>query len=156
MSETLKVVATLTNNCNYGPTPFLAYFDTDFNENVEPGEFLWPVNHTDSFNLPLQSPQLFEDKLDESSLDSMTKTLSNLNVTYAEVKGATTLENPAFRTKAGQKVDILLLMLNSCIPTDIIGATEIEQYTQPLADMALDIASSQELVGVVKDFFNGN
>ena len=156
LSETIKAVVTLTNNCEYGPETFLAYFNTTFNNGVEPGAFLWPVNHTSAFNLPLQSPQIFDLELDQTSLESITQHVSGMNVTFAEIKGATTLENPAFQTKAGQEVDILFIMLNSCIPTDIIGVTEIEEYKQPLADMVLDISSSQELVSAVNSFFYGN
>ena len=33
----------------------------------------------------------------------------------------TTIENPVFKTKAGQKVEILLIALNSKVPTAVIG-----------------------------------
>jgi len=74
-------------------------------------------------------------------------------VTVGRVQ-ATTLDNPRFHVKAGQPVDILILRLNSIIPTVIIGTEAIQAYTNPLAEMAQGIAASEDLVNVIKDFMN--
>ena len=152
-TEKLKVIVTLNNNYLYGPETVLAYFNTTFNQDVEPGDFLWPINYTDNFNLPLQSPQIFNHILDEDTFESLTQPIDGLNVTTTVIKGVETLENPAFHTKAGQTVDVMVLSLNSNIPTKVIGIPLIEEYKQPLTDLANGIASSKELVDRVKNFF---
>jgi hypothetical protein len=76
-----------------------------------------------------------------------------LNVTTATVS-VQTLENPRYHVKAGQRVEILILSLNSNVPTVIIGKDAIVTTKQPLVDMARGIASSQELLYRVKAFMD--
>ena len=152
LSKTLRVVVTNNNNYLYGPEPVLAYFNTSFNRDVAPGDFFWPSSPSVwCFPIGILSPQIFEETVEMGDIESVTEPISGMNVTTAVLTG-TTIDNPAFKTKAGQKVEIMLISLNSFIPTDIIGTTEIEEYTQPLADMAKSIAGSQELVDRVTSF----
>jgi hypothetical protein len=155
LAKTLRVIVTNNNNYLYGPEPVLAYFNTSFNTNVSPGEFFWPSPSVWCFPIGILSPQIFEETLEMSDIDAVTESISGLNVTTAVLNG-TTIDNPAFKTKAGQKVEILFISLNSFIPTDIIGVTEIEEYIQPLADMAKSISENQELVDRVSSFMNGD
>ena len=153
LNQNMKAVVTLNTLCGRGQEFFLAYFNTTFNDNIEPGDFLWPQNETSTFHLPLQSPQIFDYNLTSTDLEQITSSIEGLNVTYAIIQGAETLENDAFQVKAGQTVDVLALMLNSCIPPDIIGTTLIQANMQPLADLAKEISANQELVEVVRNFF---
>ncbi|MGK3753345.1 MAG: hypothetical protein ACI8RD_005652 [Bacillariaceae sp.] len=151
MSKTMKVVLTITNNYEFGPTgTILPYFNTTFNENVNPGDYLWPEQ---DFQLPMISQQIFDQYMDIDSLAAITEPIPGLNVTTATVS-AQTLENPRYHVKAGQRVEILILSLNSNIPTFIVGKDAIEATKQPLVDMARGIASSQELLCRVKAFMN--
>ncbi|OEU23326.1 hypothetical protein FRACYDRAFT_233497 [Fragilariopsis cylindrus CCMP1102] len=150
MSKILKVILTITNNYEFGPTGLiLPYFNTTFNENVNPGDYLWPEQH--DFPLPMISQQVFDQYMDIDSLAAITEPIDGLNVTTATVS-AQTLENPRYHIKAGQRVEILILSLNSNIPTVILGKDAIEATKYPLADMARGIASSQELLRRVKAF----
>lgn len=97
------------------------------------------------------SQQVFDQYMDIDSLAAITEPIDGLNVTTATVS-AQTLENPRYHIKAGQRVEILILSLNSNIPTIILGKDAIEAMKYPLADMARGIASSQELLRRVKAF----
>ena len=152
LSKTIKLVMTDNNEPSFSPATFLAYFNSPVNQGVKPGEFLWPRNFTSTFLLPFYSIQIFEQYLDMDLLESQTETLIGINVTTFQTT-ATTINNPAFNTIAGQKVEILLLRLNADISTVIIGPTDIELYKEPLAEMAEGIAGSSQLVDRVHEFF---
>jgi hypothetical protein len=151
LSKTLKVI--LCNNNVLGGLPIeeLAYFNTTFNQGVEPGAFIWPTLQDQHLDLPLYSPQIFDSYLDLDMLNDITEPIEGINVTTALIK-TTTIDNPAFHTRAGQPVEILLVSGNSAIPTAIAGETQIEQWKVPLAEMARDIAASQVLLSRVKAF----
>ena len=70
--------------------------------------------------------------------------ISGSNLTIA-VYNATTIDNPAFGVKAGQRVQILLLRINSNIPTTLIGPALTKTYQEPMASLAHEIASSDVL-----------
>jgi hypothetical protein len=53
-------------------------------------------------------------------LASKTQTIDGLTVTIALIS-TTIIENLVFKTKAEQKVKILLITLNSKVPTAVIG-----------------------------------
>ena len=48
--------------------------------------------------------------------------------------------------------DMALLNTNTNITTYVIGTAQIEKFTQPLADMASQIAGTEELVRRVRAF----
>jgi hypothetical protein len=102
-------------------------------------------------NLPLYSNQIFDSYLDFEMLNNISQPIEGMNVTTALLK-ATTIENPAFHTMAGQSVEILYIALNSNIPTNIIGETLIEEWKVPIADMARDIAENKVLLSRVESF----
>ncbi|OEU08041.1 hypothetical protein FRACYDRAFT_250263 [Fragilariopsis cylindrus CCMP1102] len=78
-------------------------------------------------------------------LASKTQTIEGLTITTA-LMSIPTIENPVFKTKAGQKVEVLPIVLNSKVPTVVIGKEQIQKQTGPLAEMASrDIFSNQEL-----------
>lgn len=67
LSKTLRVVLTDTNqkfNSTGSISEILQYFQTDFNEGVAPGEYVWPPG----LFLPRRSLQIFQEPLDKESL----------------------------------------------------------------------------------------
>jgi hypothetical protein len=147
LDTTLKIIVTNDGSCH---CHILSYFKTDFIENTTPGDFLWPTvedNGNAIFDLPLQSPQMSAE-----SLNTIIQPITGLTVTTAVISGAATIDNPAFKTKAGQNVDIFLINLNSDIPIPIFGKEQIQQEKQRLADMVKEISANQELLDIVKAF----
>lgn len=146
LNKTLKYVVTEVSGVQ-DPSNFLAYFETTFNKNVAPGDSLWRPDAP----VPLQSPQVFETYLDESSLNLKNVTGTDVATT---VVSTTTVDNPAYHVKGGQKVEILVLWLVTEIPVVIVGDPSIEKWTPPLVDMVEEIAANKELVNQVKSFFS--
>ena len=157
--EPLKVILTDTNhqgdgedaNSPVGATgSILPYFNSPINEGIAPGEYMWPA---DLF-LPLMSPQVFALNMDSASLAGITKPIPGSNITVARIL-TTTVDNPWFHVKAGQRVDLLILRTNSNIPTaGILGKEAIQAFKGPLAEMAQGIAASTELLNVIQEFRN--
>jgi hypothetical protein len=100
---------------------------------------------------PYRSPQIFQEYLSKSGIDSLIEPIKDSNMTTARLNG-TTIDNPSFGVYAGQQVEILLLNLNEDITTLVVGKDNVQKYTQPLADMTKHIASNQELVERVRNF----
>jgi len=154
LTKKIKVVLTNTNqkeNSTFTYQQILAYFSTTFNQGVKPGDFGW----VSSQYLPWPSPQIFEEYLDEDALKAMLKPVAGTNMTTALID-ATTLTNPVYGTREGQKVQVLVVFLNEDITTYIVGTEAVKRATPKLAQMAYTIASSQDLVSQVRDFFNLN
>jgi len=157
LTKTLKIV--LTNTNTQADTPERAYFDALFfvkyfknevNSNAEPGMgYLWTEN------VPYGSPQIFEEELTTEDFGNITVPIPNSNVTTRLLSG-TTIDNPLWRTKGGQSVQILVISINSPIPNLIVGSSEAQEYTQPLVDMAMELANNKVLQTRVKAFFSNN
>ena len=146
----IKVILTNTNdkwNTTFNYAQILQYYNTYFNEDVEPGSFLWAP----TYYAPYRSPQIFEEYMDERGLDALLEPLAGTNMTTALLTG-TTVDNTAFAISAGQTVEILLLNVNSNITTFVIGKQAIVDFTEPLANMTRNIAANQQLVQRVRDF----
>jgi hypothetical protein len=165
--KTMKLVITETSASIGTSYSFLSYFDTTVNQGIEPGSFFWPL-HPDSelwgralFILPMFSPQIFADKEIMTSKSQIVGDITNGVTVETFTISTTTVANPAFGTLAGLAVDILFI--NIVLPTIahgmfqestmLIGEDVVERAKQPLADMALSIASSTELLHRVQDFF---
>mmetsp|Transcript_30398 Transcript_30398/g.64340 ORF Transcript_30398/g.64340 Transcript_30398/m.64340 type:complete len:656 (+) Transcript_30398:96-2063(+) len=152
LSKTMKVILTNTNEewgegNDFQYTQILQYFESPINQNVEPGSFNWPPGMWD----PYQSPQIFEEFMDSSTLDSLIEPTPGSNMTTAILKG-TTIDIPIFGIMAGQQVEILLIILNEPITTYIATPDSVELYTEPLADMTKHIAENEELASRIKAF----
>ena len=148
--EPFKAVITNTNeewDTEWNRAQFLQYFSTYFNENVPPGGFLWGPG----FFAPYRSPQIFEEYLDPDGIDALLEPIEGTNLTTALLTG-TTVNNSAFGVVEGQTVNILLLNTNAPITTYVVGLSQIEALSEPLAEMAAEIAGSEELVRRVRDF----
>ena len=118
------------------------------NENIEPGDFLWnPVLNKQ----PLRSFQIFLDYMDESILDALIEPIEGSNITTALLSGIT-IDNPAYRVRSGQKVEILLINTNTPIPTEIASSELIEEFKIPMGDMAVEIATNPVLFERVQAF----
>jgi hypothetical protein len=141
LSRDMKIVFTNHNYFADSNVKFLSYFETSFNKDVAPGEFIWADGPQAT---PWRSPQIFEEELDDSTLLDAFRSIEGTNFTTA-VYNVTTIDNPAFGVKAGQQVQILLLQINSYIPVSVFGPEAIMQFTAPMADMAESIAGSTEL-----------
>jgi hypothetical protein len=137
----MKIVFTNHNYFADSNAKFLSYFETSFNKDVAPGEFIWADGPQAT---PWRSPQIFEEELDDSTLLDAFRPIEGTNFTTA-VYNVITIDNLAFGVKAGQQVQILLLQINSYIPVSVFGPEEIMQFTAPLADMAESIAGNAEL-----------
>jgi hypothetical protein len=148
LSRYMKIIFTNHNYFADSNVKFLSYFETPFNKDVAPGEFIWADGPQAT---PWRSPQIFEEELDDSTMLDAFRPIEGTNFTTA-VYYATTIDNPAFGVKAGQQVQILLLQINSDIPVFIFGPEETVQFTTPMADMAESIAGSTELQNRILEF----
>ena len=146
-NKTLKIIVTNDGSSNVSTS---LYFKSKLNNGIAPGEFLWSKKEDGKvFSiLPIQSPQIFDtkDNFDIRPIDGLT-------VTTALIK-TKTITNPAYKTKKGQHVKILLINLNSKIPIGIFGKEQIHQQTQPLVNMTKDISSNKELLRRIEYFVN--
>lgn len=152
LSATLKVVLTNTNiwsDASYSTSMILSYFNTTFNQGVHPGAYIWAPEQV----APWPSSQIFDTYLDATMLNDSMQPISNgSNVTTALLNG-TTLNNPMYGVQAGQKVEILLISINSNVPTIIVGPTIIALNAEKVANLALSIASSEVLLDRIQQFF---
>jgi hypothetical protein len=150
LSKTIKLILTPPNiEGNADPLYLLSYFATSFNEDVEPGDFLWP---SEALIVPLRSPQIFADHLDVDTYKDMLKRVTDVSDLSTARIETVTIDNPTYLVKGGQRVDILLLQLSSSIPLGILGVGAIDQWTEPLARLIEQISSSQHLLEIVQDF----
>eukprot|EP00567_Pseudictyota_dubia_P003330 CAMPEP_0197434436 /NCGR_PEP_ID=MMETSP1175-20131217/2164_1 /TAXON_ID=1003142 /ORGANISM="Triceratium dubium, Strain CCMP147" /LENGTH=579 /DNA_ID=CAMNT_0042963153 /DNA_START=73 /DNA_END=1812 /DNA_ORIENTATION=+ len=156
LNETMKLIVTSNNYYTDTDVNVLMYFDTNFNEDVAPGDFIW-APATGAVDVarpvPFRSPQVFETYLNETMLENLEEEVPGTNLTTAVIEAVTT-ENAAFGIKKGQKVEILLLKINSNIPTTIIGKYDTNKYITPLSELAETISSSGALLDRVNDFLN--
>ena len=155
LNQTLKVIVTLNNYYSDTNMRFLSYFATSFNQGVAPGDWIWPPNAAAAgtlFTNPWRSLQIFADALDDAAFRAQCSPVGgNTNVTTA-VLSATTLENRAFGVKAGQRVRLLVLQLNSGVPTRLFTARQVAESRAPLAALSRDILESAVLRQRIQDF----
>ena len=95
--------------------------------------------------------QIFSDYMDDAILRSQFQPIPRVNLTTATFH-VTTIRNRAFGVTGGQSVQILLLQLNSNIPTNIFLPSANDQYRIPLVDMANDIMTSTVLLDRIAAF----
>jgi hypothetical protein len=154
LSKTIKLILTPPNinpnpRSKEVPLYLLSYFETSFNQDVEPGDFLWP---SEGLIVPLRSPQIFADYLDAEGYNSMLNRVNDTSELRTARIETVTIDNPTYLVKGGQKVDILILQLASRIPLGIVGVKSIDQWTEPLAYLMEEISGSQNLLAIVQDF----
>jgi hypothetical protein len=156
LNQTLKVIVTNNNYYTDTNTKFLSYFQTPFNQGIAPGDIIWPPTalaggSTLNTN-PWRSMQIFSDFLDDDLFVSQFQKLdATSNITTA-IYEATTLANPAFGVQAGQRVRILLLQINSVVPTNFILPSVFRQFRAPLEDLAQEILQSSVLLQRIQAF----
>ena len=150
LGRKMKVILTNTNQewgTAFQYTQILQYFESPINKDVNAGEFIWPTGMW----TPYQSPQLFQEAMNSSTLDELLEGIEGSNMTTAILNG-TTIDNPSFGVKAGQHVEILLINVNEPITTYVVTPTIIRQFTEPLANMTKSIAENEELRRRVEAF----
>mmetsp|Transcript_28865 Transcript_28865/g.53297 ORF Transcript_28865/g.53297 Transcript_28865/m.53297 type:complete len:632 (+) Transcript_28865:145-2040(+) len=154
LTKTMKVILTNTNDewptdqePDFQYTQILQYFESPINKDVEPGSFNWPPGMW----VPYQSPQIFSEFMDSSILNDLLEPIPGSNMTTAILKG-TSIDNPIFGIRAGQQVEILLVILNEPITTYIVTPDLVQLYTDPLASMTKNIADNEELASRIKAF----
>jgi hypothetical protein len=165
LKKTLKILATNNNEIGDQGVKITAYFNTSYNEHVEPGDFIWAPafgggggssdTHRPNF-IPYRSIQVFNTYLDYHDMMNdinITTKIIGTNITTSFVE-AITLDNPIFGVKQGQKVQILFFQTNSNIPRDILTKISIQQNKAPLADLATTIMNNAQLYDVVMDFLH--
>ena len=151
LTKTLKMVLTNTNqkwNSTYVEAQLLQYYACDFNDGIAPGEYIW----IPSSQVPRRSAQFLGETLDSTQLNALIEPIDGSNMTTAVLRG-TTIDNPAFGIYEGQKIEILLLNLNTPITTFIAGASIINLTMEPLADMTRAIAANKDMLKRVQMFF---
>ena len=129
---------------------FVAYFSNPDNVGVDPGGYI--VLPNDGAVNPLPSPQIFEDDLSTSDLLAMLQDLDGTQSQYATFK-LTTIDNAIYGIQGGQSVELLVFFLNYDVTTNIFTEAQCDEYTPILADMIVDIASSQDVLDTVQSFF---
>lgn len=154
-NEEIKIILTLHNNINDNLNYILGYFNTTWNKDIEPGEFIWPTQGTGIGPQPnpRQSRQIFQQYLDEESLGNVLENINGTTLTTTKLS-ATTIDNDAFGVTGGQKVSLLVLNLNTEVPVYLFTKPVVEYYTPILVEMVRSIASSKELEERITDFIN--
>lgn len=159
LNTLLKVILTNVNQMNDGNANLLSYFSTYFNQGIPPGGFVWApgVIETEPIQKsPWQSMQVFEEYMDDESLLDTLSPVSKEYFPFANITtgsyDCTTIDNPAFGIKGGQKVRIFLIRLNSNIPSEVIAPSSIKKWQVPLAELARYVATDDELVARIQDF----
>jgi hypothetical protein len=111
LSKTIKLILTPPNSYgdNNPPIYLMSNFQTIFNQGIKPGDFYWP---SERLIVPMSSPQIFSEYLDLELYEAMLEPVMDIQdgslLRTARIQ-TTTIENPTFLVKGGQKVDILLL-----------------------------------------------
>lgn len=151
LTATLKIIVTEADEPGDlgSDLLFASYFSCNVNQNVAPGNFVWPAQPgndgtEEDFIFaspnPMLSLQIFQESMSLSQLASLRMPIPGTNLTTVVVQ-ATTVDNPAYGTVAGQRVDILYIETHVDIPTMIIGTNATETWTPALIEAAMDIAS---------------
>lgn len=159
LEKTLKIFYSHNDFADSNNVNFLSYFSTTFNQGIEPGDFIWrPPTTTDALqgvSTPWRSPQVFEEFLDDAAMEEAKQPVPNTDLTTAVYTG-TTIDNPSVGTKAGQRVEIFAVELNSEVPMVIVGKETTLASIEPIAEMVEGIASSQVLLDRILQFLYSN
>jgi hypothetical protein len=155
----MKVILTNVNHDTDSNANLLSYFSSYYNQGIPPGGFMWSpgtVVNEPFQRSPWQSMQIFQEYMDDESLLAPLVPLSGEAFAYANLTSAilncTTADNPAFRIKAGQKVQILLIRLNSIIPTNIITPSSFTKWRIPMAEQTRYVATASEMASRIREF----
>lgn len=161
LGVTMKVIMTNTNHIDDTTANLLSYFSTYFNKGISPGEFIWApgvIFQEPTQRTPWQSMQIFKEYMDDKTLlkgltiiNSESNHIGNVS---SGVFNCTTVNNPAFGVKGGQKVQLMMIRLNSAIPTNVFSLKQLDTWTKPLANMAYDLATDELLAKRIKQFVN--
>jgi len=155
-STPIKLIITNQNYYTQNLNDILYYFNYAGNKDKS---FIWQMGRWDGTSPqgnPQMSKQIFEDEMTEELLQGLFEPVSGTNLTMAVLPLVTTIDNEAFSVKAGQKVSVALINLNSNIPSVVMTESVIEKWTPELVSLAEAIASSQDLADKVAAFVGSN
>ena len=150
--------AIVTNNNAYTDSNFnmLSFFNTSFNQGIEPGGFLWPTSWAMNSTIPnpRRSAQIFAECMSNADLDDALVSIPGTNFSTAVLRG-TTINNDAFGVEEGLCVNILLLQTNSNITT-LVLPPNVHSYRDSLAELAKAIASNDLIKERVASFLEND
>jgi hypothetical protein len=159
LSKTMKVIVTNNKFEAASNVQFLSYFSTPFNQGIAPGDFIWPPSTVaggflgvSAQEAPRRSTQIFKEFLDDKGMLAKFEPIPNSSGLTSARYQATTIHNDAFGVMEGQKVEILLLQTNSDITSNLLTIRNVKRYSAALADIAVDIMNSKELVSRIQAF----
>ena len=137
------------NFTTYNDAIIMGYYNTSFNKLIDPGEYIWSPGQP----VPWPSTQIFEEYVTEEDYHSKFEIVDGTNFTVAILSG-TTIDNAVYGVEGGQKIELFYMMINSFIPSKIIGTDDIVKYTPKLAELTTEIASNTDLQKRLKQFFS--
>ena len=157
-NTTIKVILTNVNNVGDANTNILSYFSAWFNKKVTPGDWIWAPGVV--LTEPVQrgafrSQQICTETMSDAILAKLTP-VSSTNYTYwnvtSGVLNCTTVDNKPFGVQAGLKIKILLLRINSQVPTNLITPSSLKKWKIPLSEQTKYIATEPEIVNRIQAF----
>ena len=149
----IKIIFTDNIEPSQEPVSLLSLFNTTFNQGIAPGDSIWlPADlGFGAFQPPLRSPQIFAEYLDEKMLQNQLTQLGSGSSLTATVLTATTVDNPAFKVRAGTRVEMFYTQTKSALPTGLFGKTLTAILKSQYAQLAADISANallKERLGV--------
>lgn len=154
-SSCLRAIVTSNNMYTFSNFDMLSFFNTSFNQGIEPGGFLWPSSWAKNMPPnPRRSPQIFAECMSDADLNDALVSIPGTNFSTAVLRG-TTVKNDAFGVEAGLCVNMLLLQTNSNITTLILPPNALH-YQDSLVDLAKDIASNDVIKERVATFLGSD
>lgn len=126
------------------------YFSTPLNQGVAPGDYYWgPVNSDvlPAATNPTRSRQIFAEYFDQDTWAAVNVPVSSARFSTA-LHTLTTVDNPAFGVKAGQRVELLYIRINSEFPREL----DPLDYKDELGELAVSLATNDELLERIMTF----
>lgn len=148
ISQTLKIIYTSDFPDVLGSLS--QFFRNPFNEGKRPGEYFWPPYPGVTYGHPLRSPQIFENYMDQTTIEEMSVLVEGTFI-QAWHMNLTTIANPMLGVLAGQNVDLLLFVARETdqLPASLaLGAIDPTKYEFA----AKTIAESRELLAIIENF----
>jgi hypothetical protein len=146
-TKTIKVLL-MDSSADLAYSSWMNYFSNQHNRGVTPGGYMWHPG----MMFPTRSPQIFQETIDLGNVSTLVVPIQGTNFSTLALSGTTTA-NSAFGVVAGQKVELFIILLRSDIPDLLIEPEQVEEYIPAVADLAFGIASSEDLLERVRDFF---
>ena len=139
--NTIKAVVTYLG---WSVNGLLQYFNTTFNEGISPGDYIW-LPYSDS---NWRSMQIFDESLTYKKLLSVLRPVGDSPISAA-ILNLTTVDNSMLQIRAGQSVQMLLLLYTQeDLTVNKVGPINSTLFGQE----AKAIADSTELLTIVQNY----